>query len=202
MSIFCNNIRSKYTLLMIQFVRKIILLIWVLAIVALAYYLHLHRDLLDPENFFAWFQSFGALTLVAYIAVFFLRGLVLLPSMPLVLVGTLFFPENHHLVFFISMLWIIFSSAIIYEFSDIMGFDEAFAKHKHSKRVEKAIEKYGFWVILVWSFVPVVPTDLISYVAGTIRYHFWKFILALTIGESIIVGIIIYGGWEILPMFG
>ena len=89
---------------MIQLVRKIILLIWILSILVLAYYLHLHRDLLDPENFFAWFQSFGALTLVAYIAVFFLRGLVLLPSMPLVVVGTLFFPESHHLVFLISMV--------------------------------------------------------------------------------------------------
>ena len=83
-----------------------------------------------------------------------------------------------------------------------MGFDEFFAKHKYSKRVEKAIEKYGFWVILIWSFVPVVPTDLISYVAGTIRYHFLKYITALTIGESIIVGLIIYGGREILSVFG
>lgn len=186
---------------MIQLIRKIVLIVWILSIWALAYYLHLHIHLLDPENFFAWFQSFGTLTFFVYAFVFFLRGLVLLPSMPLVVVGMLFFPENHHLVFFISMLWIVLSSVIIYEFSDLMGFDEAFAKHKHSKKVEQAIEKYGFWVILFWSFAPMVPTDLMSYVAGTIRYHFWKFILALSLGESIIVWVIIYGWREVLPLF-
>lgn len=186
---------------MIKLFRRIFLAVWALGIVLLGYYLHLHGELLDPKNFLEWFQSFGVLTLLVYFLVFFLRGIALLPSMPFVFVGMLLFPGSQHLVFLISMIWIILSSAIIYEFSDIMGFDEAFAKHKHSKKVEKAIEKYGFLVIVFWSFMPVVPTDLISYVAGITRYHFWKFILALAIGEAIIVWIIIYGWWKIFPVF-
>ena len=79
------------------------------------------------------------------------------------------------------MLGIIFSAVLIYEFSDMMGFDEMFARHAGSDRVKNAIEKYGFYAITLWSFVPIVPTDLICYIAGTVRYSFWKFVLALTI---------------------
>jgi uncharacterized membrane protein YdjX (TVP38/TMEM64 family) len=187
---------------MIQTLRKIILVIWILSVISLAYYVSQHREYLDPAHLLVFFQSFGAFALIVYILASFIRGLVLLPSLPLVLVGVLFFPSSPHLVFLISMLGIVFSGILIYQFSDILGFDEMFTRHNHSKKVKSAIEKYGFSVILLWSFAPVVPTDLICYVAGTVRYSFWRFVLALTIGESIIVGIIVYGGREMMSMLG
>lgn len=64
-----------------------------------------------------------------------------------------------------------------------MGFDEMLARHTHNKKIQNAIERYGFYAVFLWSFVPIVPTDLISYVAGIVRMSFWKFVLALTIGE-------------------
>jgi uncharacterized membrane protein YdjX (TVP38/TMEM64 family) len=100
------------------------------------------------------------------------------------------------------MLGIVFSGILIYRFSDVMGFDEMFARHAGNDKVKKAIEKYGFFAVTLWSFAPVVPTDLICYVAGTVRMSFWRFVLAVTLGESIIVGIIVYGGQEMMKMFG
>ena len=187
---------------MIKILRKIILVLWILSVISLAYYVSQHREYLDPENLLSFFQSFGSLALIVYILASFIRGLVLLPSLPLVLVWVLFFPGNPHLVFAISMLGIIFSAVLIYEFSDMMGFDEMFARHNHSKKIQDAIEKYGFYAITLWSFAPVVPTDMICYIAGTVRYSFWRFVLALTIGEWLIVGIIVYGGREMMTMFG
>jgi membrane protein YqaA with SNARE-associated domain len=55
---------------------------------------------------------------------------------------------------------------------------------------------------LLWSFAPVVPTDVICYVAGTVRMNFLKFVSAMTLGEGIIVGLIIYGGKEVMNVFG
>jgi uncharacterized membrane protein YdjX (TVP38/TMEM64 family) len=81
------------------------------------------------------------------------------------------------------MFGIVFSGVLIYRFSGIMGFDKLFSKQKENTKIKKAIEKYGFYAILLWSFAPVVPTDLICYVAGTVRYHFWRFVLALALGE-------------------
>jgi uncharacterized membrane protein YdjX (TVP38/TMEM64 family) len=81
------------------------------------------------------------------------------------------------------MFGIVFSGILIYRFSDVMGFDEAFTRHTDSYQVKKAIEKYGFFAVALWSFAPVVPTDLICYVAGTVRMSFWRFIFALALGE-------------------
>lgn len=62
---------------------------------------------------------------------------MLLPSTPFVLVGVLFFPDQLWLVFFISMLGIVFSGALIYFFSDVMGFDEFFAPYLKNQKIEK-----------------------------------------------------------------
>ena len=100
------------------------------------------------------------------------------------------------------MLGIVFSGILIYKFSDIMGFDEFFAKYLENQNIDKIIEKYGFWAIVVWSFAPVVMTDLICYVAGMVRYNFLKFVLALMIGESAMVAILIWWGKEIVSKIG
>ena len=199
-SLFWQKETPWYTRPMIKTLRKIILVLWIISVIGLAYYISQHREYLDPQNLLTFFQSFGSLALIVYILASFVRGLVLLPSLPLVFVWVLFFPGNPHLVFAISMLGIVFSGILIYLFSDLMGFDEIFAKQKENKNIKYMIDKYGFYAITLWSFIPIVPTDLICYVAGTVRYSFWRFVLALTIWESIIVGIIVYGGREMMNM--
>lgn len=187
---------------MIKTLRKIILVLWIVTTLSLGYWISLHREYLEPHHLLHFFQSFGVWAIWVYIIVSFLRWLLLLPSLPLVLVGVLFFPDNLHLVFLISMLGIVFSWVLIYQFSDVMGFDDMFDQHVHGSRLKNAIEKYGFYAVILWSFVPVVPTDLISYMAGAVRMPFWRFVIALTIGESLIVGIIVYGGREMMKIFG
>ena len=187
---------------MLKILRKIILVLWILSVISIAYYVSQHREYLEPHYLLVFFQSFGSFALIVYIIASFIRGLVLLPSLPLVFVGVLFFPSSPHLVFLISMLGIVFSWVLIYQFSDLMGFDEMLARHTHNKKIQNAIERYGFYAVFLWSFVPIVPTDLISYVAGIVRMSFWKFVLALTIGEWLIVGIIVYGGREMMAIFG
>jgi uncharacterized membrane protein YdjX (TVP38/TMEM64 family) len=166
---------------MIKTLRKILLVIWAILVIVLGIYVSSHHELLDPQSLLEFFQSFGILGILVYFLASIVRGLVLLPSLPLVLVGVLFFPDNPHLVFVISMLGIVFSAIVIYRFSDIMGFDEMFEKHTENTRIQKAIDRYGFGVIALWSFAPIVPTDLICYVAGILRYHFWRFVLAVTL---------------------
>lgn len=182
---------------MIKTFRKILSILWLLLVIVLAFIISQHHEYLDPKKLLYFFQSFGSAALIVYILVSFVRGIVLLPSLPLVFVGILFFPASPNLVFLISMIGIIFSSILIYRFSDLMGFDEIFEKHTHSQKVKNAIEKYWFYTVLFWSFAPIVPTDLICYIAGTVQMNFWKFILALSIWEWLIVGIIIYG-WNSL----
>ena len=45
-----------------------------------------------------------------------------------------------------------------------------------------------------WSVFPFVPTDVICYVAGTLRMHLGKFMLGVTLGEIPIVAFYVAGG--------
>lgn len=187
-------------MIMIKKLRQIVLIIWIFSIVYLGIWLSFHQEFLEPKNLLIFFRSFGSAALIIYILASFIRWLLLLPSLPLVVVWILFFPDNPHIVFMISMLGIIFSWILIYKFSDVMWFDEMFAKHATNTKIKEAIDTYWFYTVMIWSFAPVVPTDLICYVAGTVRMNFWKFVLALSIGEGLIVAAIIYGGVGILTI--
>ena len=100
------------------------------------------------------------------------------------------------------MLGIMFSSILVYAFSDIMGFDAMFKKHVNNAKIRNAIDRYWFYAVTLWSFAPVVPTDLICYVAGTVRMKFWKFVTAIFIWEWLIVGLIVYGWTQLMELIG
>lgn len=110
---------------------------------------------------------------------FFFRGIFLVPSTPLILVGMLLFPDSPNTVFFIAMIGILFSAFIIYEFSDVLGLDDYFAAHVKNEKIKKAIEKYGFYAVTFWSFFLVLPTDVVCYLAGAVRMNLAKFLLAV-----------------------
>ncbi len=71
---------------MIKILRQIILVIWIFSVISLAYYISQHREYLEPARLLTFFQSFGSAALIIYILASFIRGIVLLPSLPLVLV--------------------------------------------------------------------------------------------------------------------
>lgn len=112
---------------------------------------------------------------------FFFRGILLVPSTPLILVGMILFPDAPDTVFLISMIGILLSAYIIYQFSDILGLDEYFAKNVKNASIKKAIEKYGFYAVTFWSFFLVLPTDLICYIAGAVRMNIYKFLTAVAL---------------------
>jgi uncharacterized membrane protein YdjX (TVP38/TMEM64 family) len=178
-----------------QFIRGL----WLIAILIGLVYYFMNPDDFTPQSIKAFMEDQGSNLLIIYTLVSFFRGLFLIPSTPLVIAGAIIFPNDLWLVFAISMAGILFSASLIYFASDFLDFDKLFDKIK-SKKVQtlrKKINDYGFWVVLVWSFFPLVPTDLICYIAGTIKMSYYKFILALFIGESVLVGIYLFLGDKI-----
>lgn len=180
-------------------VKQFIRVIWLLAIVfALGYYI-MYPENFTPESIKNFIEQQGDNLIIAYTIISFLRGVFLIPSTPLVIAGAIIFPHNLVLVFTISMLGILFSASLIYFAADFLDFDKLFDKIKNKKvqTLRQKINDYGFWVVLSWSFFPLVPTDLICYIAGTIKMKYYKFILALFIGEAILVSIYLFLGNEI-----
>ncbi len=72
---------------------------------------------------------------------------------------------------------------MVYFFSREMGFDTVIMTNKSYEKTHNLLEKYGFPFVMFWSFLPVVPTDLICYAAGVLRMNYLKFIIAVVIGE-------------------
>ena len=144
----------------------------------------------------------SSLILLAFIVLSCIRALFFLPSTLFVLMGTVLYPDEPVFVLIVSMIGILIGASLVYKAASILTPEQLF-RGKNLTRMEgvrSKMEKYGFSIVLLWSFFPAVPTDLICYVAGTIKMSFWKFILAVFLGEIILVSIYIWSGKSIIEL--
>ena len=183
--------------------KTIILIIWlVLASTSLVIYF-LNSDFFKPQNLLAFFKEYENAFLVIFLIISIVRGFTLIPSTPFVIAGALLFPQHLIAVLVISMTGIIISSSLIYYFSDFMEFDKFFMK-KYPKKIvwieDKINKKIGFLFVIVWSFFPAVPTDLVCYVAGTVKMKFPKYISAVFIGELPLVSFYIFSVEKVVSL--
>jgi len=127
----------------------------------------------------------------------------LIPSTPFVLAGIMLFPDEPAMVFTISMLGIFLGSTFVYFSASFLDLGTVILNSKPElyAKLEKGMSKYGFLIILAWSFFPLVPTELISYVAASIKYKYYKFISAMMLGEAALVFIYVFIGKSILDWF-
>ena len=175
-------------------IKKISSLIWLLLIIGALSIFFMHPEFAEPKELALFFKRFEAQALLLYLLVSMLRGFTLMPSTPLIIAGTLLF-ESQLLVFCISIFGIIFSSSLIYFFSDYLGFSQYFYKKERViDRIKIHLDSpYGILFVLLWSFLPMTPTDAVCYVAGATKMQYKKFIAAVFAGESLICGIYIFG---------
>ena len=85
-----------------------------------------------------------------------------------------------------NLVGIITSSTIVYHFAGFLGLRDAFERKYPGKiqRVRSALGRKELPIIIGWSFFPVVPTDLIIYVASTLKIPLWRCLLGVLIGEG------------------
>lgn len=177
--------------------------VWLAMIAAALVWWVCNPSAVAPENIHAELKRYESWALLIYFFVSTLRGCFLIPSTPFVLAGVLLFPENQWLVFAISLIGVLVGSSIIYFFSDRLGFAEVIVR-KHAAGLEKVrarMETHGILIVILWSFFPLVPTDLACYLAGVIRMRFAKFLLAVAIGEAALIGGYVFLGPELLGWF-
>ncbi len=191
---------SKTTLVL----RRVILVVWILVVLTgVGSYILFPRSF-SAENIAAFLERFGSLIWVIYLVFSILRGFTLLPSTPLVIAGTILFPQQPFAVLVTSMTGILLSSTMIYYFSEFLGFDEYFEDHKPelTHKIKAKLEHpLGFVFVAAWAFFPLVPTDLVCYLAGTTRMDFREFIAAVGIGELILCVCYIFLGGTLLGHF-
>lgn len=184
-------------------IRKVIIGIWICLIVAGLISYFLWPEAFTPEAIAASLQKYQNEALLIYLLISVVRGFTLLPSTPLVLAGTLIFPASPWLVLAVSLFGIVVSSSMIYWFSDLLGFDEYFISKKphHVASIKTKLERpLGLGFVSLWAFFPLVPTDAVCYVAGTIRMHFAKFIAAVFVGELALCSCYVFGGGHVFSL--
>lgn len=173
--------------------RAVVLTLWGCAIAGGLYLAIFQRTLLQGE-----IRSVAAISVVGAGAVYLLlgclRGFTLVPATVLVVAGIPFFPPS--LLFLLTLAGILVSASSIYWFSDALRIGERVGR-KHEVQVERlkrALERYELPVIIGWAFFPLVPTDVIGYVCGSLRINFAKYLVGIAIGEGVICGLYIFLG--------
>ena len=146
-------------------------------------------------------QSSALLAYGLYLFLGAVRGFALIPVTNLLLLAIPIFPPVPLLV--LTVIGIAISSASIYAFAGSLKLAEYFER-KHADKVQRvrtALQKSPTAIVTAWSFLPIVPTDLICYVCGAMKISFRRFLLGVLIGEGAICAIYVFVGVS-LPDLG
>ena len=180
-------------------IRRIAFGVWILFSLGVGTLYLINPTLLRPETLVERLRQSGQYASSGYVAVSIVRAFTFLPSTVLVVAGTLLFPDRPWFVLASSLTGIVISSVLIYFFFEFLGLGELFER-RHANRVrwlENQLQSRGFWIVVAWSAFPFVPTDLICYVAGTLRMRFDKFVLGVVVGELPLVGFYVMVGSQL-----
>jgi uncharacterized membrane protein YdjX (TVP38/TMEM64 family) len=181
--------------------RRILTALWLAGAASAIWVFVFRRDalegLLDSASSASLFAG-GAI----YLALGCLRSFTLIPATSLVLLGTVFLPPP--ILFPLTLVGILASSAAVYYFAEALRIDEVLARQhgEHLARVRALLERHGFPIVVGWAFFPLVPTDLICYLAGVIRMPIAALLLGVALGEGAICGVYIFVGDSLLHALG
>jgi len=179
--------------------KKIIGCAWlfVLAVMMSAYFLF--PQSFNVSNLILIIKNNYWLSVFIFTFIICFRGLLLVSPLSLTLASSVFFPPLTALL--VNSFGILISTSLIYKFSHFLGFDKFFEKNYNQQitKIKASLHKKEIPIILLWSFLPIFPTDLIVYVSASIKIPLWKCLIGVFVGMAIINAIFIYSLNFFLP---
>ena len=174
---------------------------WVAVIGAGVYLFLFHRAETQTELSRAmsvsWWMAWGI-----YLVLTVLRGIILMPAAPLVLLGTAFLPPLP--LFGLTLIGVMASTSVIYWFPTSLHLEDLF-RSRHGAAVDRLrglLLRQQFAVIAGWSFLPMTPTVLIIYVCGLLKVDFKKTLLGVAIGSGANSALYIFLGDYLMRLAG
>jgi len=156
-----------------------------LVVVALVLTLYLtNQDRIDVDWIRGVVHDNRLLIIPFYLLLLSVLGLTFIPSTPFAIAGVFLFDPT--MAYVLNLAGIITSSTIVFHFAGFLGLRDTF-ETKYPEQMEKvrvALDRKELPIIIGWSFFPLVPTDLIIYVASTLKIPLWKCLLGVLIGEG------------------
>ena len=179
--------------------QRVRLAVWALFAAAFAFLYHRDSSLWGTE-LTQLATSSAWLAYAVYLLLGAVRGFAFIPVTNLLVLAIPLFPPVPLLL--LTLLGIAISSASIYLFAGSLKLGEYLErKHaRHMERLQGALRRNPTAIVTVWSFVPVVPTDLICYVCGVMKVSFRRFMLGVLAGEGAICTIYIFAGATLLDL--
>jgi uncharacterized membrane protein YdjX (TVP38/TMEM64 family) len=179
--------------------RAVSVFVWVLAI-ALGAYFYIARADLVRDEMIVLSSSSTLLAATAYFILGCVRGFSLIPVTYLLPLGLLFLSPSVH--FLLTMGGILVSSASVYYFSERLRLGEYFEARypENVSRLRERLRRRELLIVIVWSFFPLVPTDLICYVCGSLEVDIRKMLAGILIGEGVICAVYIFLGRQLLSL--
>ena len=175
-------------------IRLIALVVWAVVAAALSALYVVRPDLIEPERVAGVLRGSGQPVLLGYVVLSVVRAFTLVPTTVLVVVGALLFPGRPWFVMGASLGGVVVSTLLIYYFFDFLGLGALFER-RHAARVrwlEEQMARKGFWLVAGWAAFPVVPTDLICYVAGTLRMPVLRFAGGVVLGKAPLIAFYVW----------
>lgn len=179
-------------------------IVWLLFIAVCVTLYFIYARQLTPENISAFVRNYQSGVLLLYFVLCTIRGITMIPGTPFLLAGIILFQDSPLLLLAIFLASMLVTSAIMFFMAENLGFSSYFEKNYPEKIVlvrEKLEGRNGFLFIALWAFAPFTPTDLVCYVAGSVRMRFANLIVPLLAGEAIICAFYIFNGQILLEKF-
>lgn len=159
---------------------------WFILIFIISLLFFIKKDLFDIHFLNIFIKNYKFLAVFIYILMLTIIGITLIPTTPFAIAGLLFFSPIETLIY--NLIAIIGAMTIIYYFSQYVGLDVLLEKKypKQILKLKKVLKNKMLSIIILWSFIPIIPTDLIIYVASSLKISYKKCFFGVLIGEGLL----------------
>jgi len=149
----------------------------------------------DKQRIKDWVSGFGYWGPVIIVAAMVLQMfLIVIPSPLLMIVSTLAYgPWWGSVISFVAVL-VAATIAYFIGYHASNAFVDKIIGQKSAEKVNKYIQKYGVWAVVLFRVSPFLSNDAISFVAGLGEMRYVKFITATTAGIIPLIAMIAFLG--------
>jgi uncharacterized membrane protein YdjX (TVP38/TMEM64 family) len=152
------------------------------------------------DEMLALSSASAAVAATMYFILGCVRGFTLIPVTYLIPLGLPFLSPSVH--FLLTMGGVLVSSASIYSLSERLQL-AAYFETRHSAQIDRVrglLRRRELPIVIGWSLFPIVPTDLLCYVCGSLRIDIRKMLVGILVGEGIICALYIFLGRQLLSL--
>lgn len=176
-------------------IKQIIAFAWLGSIATMLVFFAFRPELLTAQGLGEFMRHTGQGLWLMYVVLSLVRGIFLIPSTPFVLAGAVLFPDAALWIVLVSMTGILLTATFLYYWADWIGLG-AYLDQKYPKQTERISyllnKPYAIFLVIGWAFFPLVPTDLVCYLARIVGMRYRLMMLGIILGELPLVLLLVY----------